>query len=98
MDTNNQYIEDKPKVRQFKYLTEKDIKKKEKEIDELPLNHRISIKDKIIKYYGELRPYITSTKVAKKFGKYLDEDDFDYFYNWILVKEIEIEFKNKTKI
>ena len=47
------------------------------------------IKDIIIKTYGELRPYITSTKNARKFEGYITDDEFNYFYNWIMHKELQ---------
>lgn len=77
------------KVKGFKYLTKEDLKAEELEFDGYNLKHPIKIKNKIIKTYGELRPYIKSTIIARKFEDFLDDDEFSYFFNWILDKEIQ---------
>ncbi len=93
---SSKFIVDITKVPSYKVLTEEDLKEEEKELDIFSLKNRIMVKGKIIKTYGELRPYIKSTKIARKFEDFLDEDDFQYFFNWILHKEI-IEEKKKFK-
>ena len=79
----------------FRYLTEAYLKAEEEEANELNLKQKIKIKDIIIKTYGELRPYIKSTKIARKFKDFLDDEDFEYFFNWILDKEIDMKIKSK---
>lgn len=85
-----------PNIRKinFKYITNEEIKAEEDEIDIYKLKHHIQIKNKIITTYGELRPYIKSTIIAKKFEDFLDDDEFYYFYRWILEKEVEQKIKN----
>lgn len=46
---------------------------------------------------NELRPYITSTKNARKFEGYITDDEFNYFYNWILRKELKAKRIAKEK-
>ncbi len=76
------------KVMRFRLITEEEQKEKEKEIDGFELKQPIKIKGKLIKTYGDLRPYIKSTLITEKFEEFLDDDDYVYFYNWILEKEI----------
>jgi hypothetical protein len=77
------------RVLKAKPLTEEELKADEDELDEYSLKTQIKIKGVLIKTYGVLRPYIKSTTIARKFEDFLHEDDFHYFYNWILLKEIK---------
>jgi hypothetical protein len=87
MDSNEK------KTPNFRYVTEEEIKALEDEIDMYSMKRHISVKNKVIKTYGQLRPYIKSTKVARKFEDILHEDDFEYFFMWILEKELDEERK-----
>lgn len=93
MDNINQEKIIKPN---FIYLSEEEIKAEEDEIDIYGMKKHIKVNGKIIKTYGELRPYIKSTRIARKFEDILHEDDFDYFYNWILEKEIDEKIKKSN--
>ena len=53
---------DNSKERIFTYLTEAELKTDEDRIDKLSLEKAIKIKGKIIKTFGDLRPYIKSSK------------------------------------
>jgi hypothetical protein len=86
---------DKERIIKPRYLTDEEIKAQEDELDGYNLKKSIKIKEKHITTFGELRPYIKSTKIARKFEDFLHEDDFDYFYNWILLKEIKKSKLNK---
>ena len=77
------------KERKFTYLTEKELKAKEDEINELSLENPIKIKGKIIKTYGELRPYIKSRKIIEKLINFLEDREYCYFYTWFLDKELK---------
>jgi hypothetical protein len=90
------YKVDITKIPGYRVLTEEDLKAEEDELDEYDMKRSIMIKGKIIKKYGELRPYIKSTAVARKFENFLHEDDFIYFYEWILDKEISEKLKNSN--
>ena len=70
-------------------LTEEELKAEDDELDSYDLIQQIQIKGVTIKTMGELRPYIKSTIIARKFENFLHEDDFEYIYNWILFKEIK---------
>ena len=70
-------------------LTEQELKAEEEEIDGFGLKQKVKVKDVILKTMGDLRPFIKSTKIARKFENFLHEDDFDYIYNWILHKELK---------
>lgn len=91
MDNNNTDGSnvDGPNNRIFKYLTEEELKAKEDEIDELHLENEIIINGKTIKTYGELRPYIKSSKVVEKLLDIIHDDEYFYFYKWILHKELK---------
>ena len=82
------------KVPGYKVLTDADLKAEDDELDEYDMKKSIMVKGKVIKSYGELRPYIKSTKIARKFEDFLHEDDFIYFYEWILDKELCEKIKN----
>lgn len=87
--TNNKYDG------KFRYLTDEEIKADEDELDTYDLKHKLMVKGRIIKTYGDLRKIITSTKIARKFEDFLEDDEFYYFYNWILEKEIKEKKLNK---
>jgi hypothetical protein len=85
-DTNNL-----KKNLNYRIVTDEELKADDDDLDGYSLKKSIKIKDKTIKTFGDLRPYIRSTKIARKFEDFLHEDDFDYFYNWILLKEIKLK-------
>ena len=98
MDNNTDLIknninEKKIIIPRFGTVSEEELKEEEDEIDSYGMKKYIKVNGKIIKTYGEIRPYIKSTRIARKFEDILHEDDFDYFYNWILRKELIL--KNK---
>lgn len=80
---------DEKRIIKPRYLTEEEIKEQEDEMDTFELKQKVQIKGITIKTIGDLRPYIKSTKIARKFEDFLHEDDFEYIYNWILRKEIK---------
>jgi hypothetical protein len=86
---------DGPNNRIFKYLTEEEIKAEEDEIDQFSLENEIILNGRIIKTYGELRPYIISSEIAEKFLDILEDEEYCYFYKWILFKELKELKKNK---
>jgi hypothetical protein len=83
------------RVMHFRLITEEEQKKREAELDKYDMKKPIKIKGKLIKTYGDLRPYIKSTLITEKFEEFLYDNDYVYFYNWILEKEINL--KNKLK-
>ena len=87
---------DMTKIRGYKVLTDADLKAEDDELDEYDMKKFVMVKGKIIKKYGELRPYIKSTIVARRFEDILHEDDFIYFYEWILHKEINNKIKKSN--
>ena len=76
------------RIMNFRLITEEEQKERDNEIDKIDLKQPIKIKGQLIKTYGDLRPYIKSTLITEKFEKFLDDNDYVYFYNWILEKEI----------
>jgi hypothetical protein len=86
---------DEKRIIKPRYLTEEEIKEQEDEMDTFELKQKVQIKGITIKTIGDLRPYIKSTKIARKFEDFLHEDDFEYIYNWILRKEFKNSKLNK---
>jgi len=68
-------------------LTEKELKKKHKIIDETNLEKNIFIKNKEIDTFGKLKKYVKSIKSLEKIENEMDDDDYIYMYNWFLLKE-----------
>ena len=93
---DNFFKVDITKVPGYKLLTEEDLKADDDELDEYDMKKSVMVKGKIIKKYGELRPYIKSTIIARKFEDILHEDDFIYFYEWILDKELCEKIKKSS--
>ena len=85
----------KERIMNFRIVTEDELREQEKEIDTHWLKNIISIKGKIIKTFGDLRPYIKSSKIAAKFEDFLEEDEYSYFAQWILRKEIKEKMGKK---
>jgi len=84
-----QFLEEREIYRQSCKVSDEKIKEQELEIDESGLEIPIKIKGNIIKTFGELRKYATSTKNIRKMEPYLSDNDFSYIFNWILRKEIK---------
>jgi hypothetical protein len=88
-DEYKQFLEEREIYRKTCRVSDEKIKKLEIEIDESGLEIPIKIKGNIIKTFGELRKYATSTKNVRKMEPYLSDSDFSYIFNWILRKEIK---------
>jgi hypothetical protein len=80
----------------FRYVTDEETKAEEDEVDEYHLKNEIKINNVLIKKYGELRPYIKSTNDIELLEDIMDDDDYIYFYKWILWKEIQEENKKSN--
>ena len=74
--------------RNYKTVSDEELEE-EKEIDQQHLQNYISIRGVTIKTIGELRKYITSVKIIKKFENKLSDDDYYYLAEWILFKEVK---------
>lgn len=88
-DEYKQFLEEREIYMKSHRVSDEKIKEQELEIDELGLEIPIKIKDKVIKTFGELRKYATSTKNIRKMEPYLSDNDFSYIFNWILDKELK---------
>lgn len=88
-DEYKQFLEERELYMKSCRVSDETLKEQELEIDELGLEIPIKIKGKIIKTFGELRKYATSTKNIRKMEPYLSDNDFSYIFNWILRKEIK---------
>jgi len=88
-DEYKQFLEEREIYRLSCRVSDESLKQQELEIDECGLETPIKIKGKIIKTFGELREYATSTKNIRKMEPYLSDNDFSYIFNWILRKEIK---------
>ena len=88
-DEYKQFLEEREIYRQSCKVSDEKIKEQELEIDESGLEIPIKIKGNIIKTFGELRKYATSTKNIRKMEPYLSDNDFSYIFNWILDKELK---------
>ena len=88
-DEYKQFLAEREIYRLSCRVSDETLKQQELEIDELGLETPIKIKGKIIKTFGELRIYATSTRNIRKMEPYLSDNDFSYIFNWILRKEIK---------
>ena len=88
-DEYKQFLEEREIYRQSCKVSDEKIKEQELEIDESGLEIPIKIKGNIIRTFGELRKYATSTKNIRKMEPYLSDNDFSYIFNWILDKELK---------
>lgn len=84
-----QFLEEREIYRKTCRVSDEKIKEQELEIDESGLEIPIKIKGNIIRTFGELRKYATSTKNIRKMEPYLSDNDFSYIFNWILDKELK---------
>lgn len=89
MEKIDEKLSENFKIRKYKKVTEEEMLEEERDLDQYSLEHKIQVKDKVIKTFGELRPYIKSTKIARKFEHVLTDSEFSYFFNWILHKELK---------
>ena len=88
-DKYKKFLEEREIYRLSCRGSDESLKQHELEIDEYGLETPIKIKGKIIKTFGELRKYATSTRNIRKMEPYLSDNDFSYIFNWILRKEIK---------
>ena len=88
-DEYKKFLEEREIYRKTCRVSDEKIKEQELEIDESGLEIPIKIKSNIIRTFGELRKYATSTKNVRKMEPYLSDSDFSYIFNWILDKELK---------
>jgi hypothetical protein len=70
-----------------KIISDEELKRREKEVDLLGLEHQIKIKGNIIKTFGELKKYITSMKTVYKLEPFLSDSNYYYIHHWFSEKE-----------
>ena len=58
----------------------------EEELNNEPLQYRISIKNKEVKTIGELKKYINSNETILKLESFLSEEHYHYLSTWFLYK------------
>jgi hypothetical protein len=64
-----------------------ELKRREAETDLLNLDHRITIKNKPVKTFGELKKYVTSSKMVYRLEPFLSDANYSYIHKWFFHKE-----------